>query len=132
MPGAASAASARAPEVPAGPKTPSSSLYAFALRKAQEQFDAGNYEDAAQACDRILKRGEIPEVLLLLAHCYMKLGRKPDAVAACMRYADAEAAVDPTKALETLTELVKELPDPAMILRRSRLLTTIRQVERVV
>ena len=71
------------------------------------------------------------EVLLLLAHCNMKLGKKEDAVAACMRYADAQAAADPTKALETLTELVKELPDPAMILRRSRLLTTIRQVERV-
>ncbi|MBV8282298.1 MAG: hypothetical protein JO347_09585 [Candidatus Eremiobacteraeota bacterium] len=132
VPAAANAAAANAPEPPSGPKTPSSALYAFALRKAQEQYDAGNYEDAAQSCDRILKRGEIPEVLLLLAHCYMKLGRKPEAVAACMRYADAEAAADPTKALETLTDLVKELPDPAMILRRSRLLTTIRQVERVV
>jgi lipopolysaccharide biosynthesis regulator YciM len=101
------------------------------LRKAQEQYDAGSYEEAAQACGRILKRGDIPEVLMLLAHCYMKLERKPDAVKACLRFADAQAAEDPTKALDALTELIKELPDAALILRRSQLLTKIRQVERV-
>ena len=101
------------------------------MRKAQEQYDAGSYEEAAQACDRILKRGDIPEALTLLAHCYMKLERKPDAVKACLRFADAQAAEDPTKALDALTELIKELPDAALILRRSQLLTKIRQVERV-
>ena len=110
---------------------PSRALYAFALRKAQEQFDAGAYEEAVQACDRILKRGEIPEVLTLLSRCYMKLERKPDAVRASLRFADAQAAEDPVKALDALTELIKELPDPALILRRSQLLTSIRQVERV-
>jgi tetratricopeptide (TPR) repeat protein len=113
------------------PAAPSRAIYAFALRKAQEQYDAGSYEEAAQACDRILKRGDIPEVLTLLAHCYMKLERKPDAVKACLRFADAQAADDPTKALDALTELIKELPDAALILRRSQLLTKIRQVERV-
>jgi tetratricopeptide (TPR) repeat protein len=111
--------------------TPSRAIYAFALRKAQEQYDAGSYQEAAQACDRILKRGDIPEVLMLLAHCYMKMDRKSEAVSACMRFADAQAAQDPTKALDALTDLIKEVPDPALILRRSQLLSVIRQVERV-
>ncbi|HLN47446.1 MAG TPA: hypothetical protein VK216_04200 [Magnetospirillaceae bacterium] len=111
--------------------TPSRAIYAFALRKAQEQYDAGSYEEAAQACDRILKRGDIPEVLVLLAHSYMKMDRKSEAVGACLRFADAQAAQDPTKALDALTDLIKEVPDPALILRRSQLLSSIRQVERV-
>jgi len=131
MAAASAPVSPTADGTPAVAKTPSSALYAFALRKAQEQFDAGSYAEAAQACDRILKRGEIPEALMLLSRCYLKLDRKDDAVAACMRYADAQAAIEPAKALDALTEFIKDLPDPALILRRSQLLTTIRQVERV-
>ncbi|MBV8172373.1 MAG: hypothetical protein JO219_10640 [Candidatus Eremiobacteraeota bacterium] len=128
---APAAAAVSAEAASAAPKTPSSALYAFALRKAQEQFDAGHYSEAAQACDRILKRGEIPEVLMLLSRCYLKQDLRDEAVAACMRYADAQGAIEPAKALDALTDFVKELPDPALILRRSQLLTTIRQVERV-
>lgn len=113
----------------ASASAPSKALYAFALRKAQEQFDAGSYEESAQACDRMLKRGDIPEVLTLLARCYIKLDRKSDAVRVSLRLADTLAAHDPAKALETLSELIKTLPDAALILRRSQLLTTIRQVE---
>jgi hypothetical protein len=108
---------------------PSKALYSFALRKAQEQFDAGHYDEAAASCERILKRGEIAEVLSLLARSYMKAERKPEAVAACLRFADAEAAENPVKALEAFTELIKPLPDPALILRRSQLLTSARQIE---
>jgi len=128
-PSVAPAAAAPAAAKPAN--TPSRAIYAFALRKAQEQYDAGSFEEAAQACDRILKRGDIPEVLVLLAHCYMKMDRKSEAVSACLRFADAQAAEDPTRALDALTGLIKELPDPALILRRSQLLSSIRQVERV-
>ena len=104
-------------------------MYAFALRKAQEQFDAGSYEEAAAACERILKRGEIAEVLSLLARSYIKLERKQDAVAVCMRFADATSSESPAKALAAFTDLIKALPDPALILRRSQLLTSARQVE---
>jgi tetratricopeptide (TPR) repeat protein len=108
---------------------PSKALYAFALRKAQEQFDAGIYEEAAAACERILKRGEIAEVLSLLARSYIKLERKQDAVGVCMRFADATSSESPAKALAAFTDLIKALPDPALILRRSQLLTSARQVE---
>jgi tetratricopeptide (TPR) repeat protein len=119
-----------APAPTAAPASaPSRALYAFALRKAQEQFDAGHFEEAAQACDRLLKRGEIAEVLQLLVRCYIKLDRKPEAVVAGLRFAEAAAAEDSTKALESLTELIKQLPDPALILRRSQLLSSLRQVE---
>ena len=99
------------------------------MRKAQEQFDAGSYDEAAQACDRLLKRGEIAEVLQLLARCYIKLDRRPDAVQAGLRFAEAAAAENPAQALDSLTELIKQLPDPALILRRSQLLSSLRQVE---
>jgi tetratricopeptide (TPR) repeat protein len=123
----AAAPAAAAASVPAS--APSKALYAFALRKAQEQYDAGSYEAAAAACERILKHGEIAEVLSLLARSYIKLERRPDAVNACMRFADAQASESPAKALETFTDLIKALPDPALILRRSQLLTSARQVE---
>ncbi len=116
-------------QTPAAAPASGKGLYAFALRKAQEQFDAGSYDAAAQACDRILKRGDIPEVLQLLMACYVKLERKPDAVAAGLRYAESLAAESPAKALEALTEMIKTLPDAALVLRRSQLLTNMRQVE---
>jgi tetratricopeptide (TPR) repeat protein len=127
VPSESAAPAAAAASVPAS--APSKALYAFALRKAQEQFDAGSYEEAAAACERILKRGEIPEALSLLARSYIKLERKPDAVKACMRFADAQSSESPAKALEAFTDLIKALPDPALILRRSQLLTSARQVE---
>jgi len=108
---------------------PSKGLYTFALRKAQEQFDGGHYDEAAAACERILKRGDFAEVLSLLARSYMKAEHKAEAVAACLRFADAEMAENPAKALEAFTELIKPLPDPALILRRSQLLTSARQIE---
>ena len=126
----APAAAAPQPKPAAAPASaPSRALYAFALRKAQEQFDAGSYDEAAQACDRLLKRGEIAEVLQLLARCYIKLDRRPDAVQAGLRFAEAAAAENPAQALDSLTELIKQLPDPALILRRSQLLSSLRQVE---
>ena len=119
-----------APAKPAAAASaPSRALYAFALRKAQEQFDAGSYEDAAQHCERLLKRGEIAEVLQLYVRCLVKLDRKREAVQAGLRFAEAAAAEDPVKALESLTDMIKQLPDPALILRRSQLLSSLRQVE---
>lgn len=115
---------------PASPASaPSRALYAFALRKAQEQFDAGSYEEVAQHCERLLKRGEIAEVLQLLVRSLIRLDRKPEAVQAGLRFAEAAAAEDPAKALDSLTDMIKQLPDPALILRRSQLLSSLRQVE---
>ena len=115
------------PAVPAS--APSRALYSFALRKAQEQFDAGNFDEGALACERLLKRGEIAEVLDLYVRCLLRLDRKAEASAAGLRFADAAVAEDPAKALDALTELIKQLPDPALILRRSQLLSALRQVE---
>jgi len=115
------------PALPAS--APSRALYSFALRKAQEQFDAGSYEEAILACERLLKRGEIAEVLELLVRCLLRVDRKAEAGVAGLRFADAAAAEDPAKALDALTELIKQLPDPALILRRSQLLSALRQVE---
>ncbi|HXM18666.1 MAG TPA: tetratricopeptide repeat protein [Candidatus Tumulicola sp.] len=109
---------------------PNKALATFALRKAQQLFADGSLEEAAQACERVLKHGEDITALTILMNANLGLKRNSDAVAACIRLADAQvAAGSATAALETLTRMAKTVPEPQLILRRSQLLTRFRGPE---
>lgn len=109
---------------------PNKALATFALRKAQQLFADGSLEEAAQACERVLKHGEDTTALTILMNANLRLKRNSDAVAACIRLADAQvAAGNASAALETLTSMAKTVPEPQLILRRSQLLTRFRGPE---
>jgi tetratricopeptide (TPR) repeat protein len=109
---------------------PNKALATFALRRAQQLFADGSLEEAAQACERVLKHGEETTALTILMNASLGLKRNSDAVAACIRLADAQvAAGNVSAALETLTSMAKTVPEPQLILRRSQLLTRFRGPE---
>ncbi len=109
---------------------PNRALATFALRKAQQLFADGNLEEAAQACERVLKHGEDVAALEVLMKATLGLKQDAEAVRACIRLADAQlAAGDAPSALDTLTTMAKIVPDPQLILRRSQLLTSLRGPE---
>jgi tetratricopeptide (TPR) repeat protein len=109
---------------------PNRALATFALRKAQQLFADGNLEEAAQACERVLKHGEDVAALEILMKADLGLKQNEEAVRACIRLADAHlAAGDAPSALDTLTTMAKIVPDPQLILRRSQLLTSLRGPE---
>jgi tetratricopeptide (TPR) repeat protein len=109
---------------------PNKALATFALRKAQQLFADGSLEEAAQACERVLKHGEDTTALTILMNANLGLKRNSEAVAACIRLADAQVAAGNVSAgLETLTSMAKTVPEPQLILRRSQLLTRFRGPE---